>query len=390
MTDWKRRPRHCGRVAKTQVALLTLGPEDVVERVALEASLQKAQGKPPATCGRAGDDNTVHRTCQEAPLKPFRAQDWHSQCSKKLAEAEERLVRFRAEVELEGQRKSSVSSHVVASHPSSLPSKQFRWYKNAPPNDELAAKKFHRLPKSSRSGCEASGVERRSGNGTSIGCIVELSTWLQVVPRCRRCQVQHVKNWQRVRCGMRPSRGSHPPGHARIWPNRIWPILVLSCFGQIVVIVVAGCCCCCWACCCLLLFVGACWCRLVPVGGACWWCLLVLLFVCVVGVFKIFGPLPRTPPLPDRPSPGPPKISLFFVLSPAPGLGRRGFTRQPENSKRAHLRVPAFRNTTKIQREDTQRGKKRTKFCGGRGKKRAKFWAVRRRAVPGRAVQTKP
>ena len=41
--------------------------------------------------------------------------------------------------------------------------------------------------------------------------------------------------------------------------------------------------------------------------------------------------------------------------------------------KRAHLRVPVFKNTTKIQREDTQRGKKRTNFAAG-GEKRAKFW----------------
>ena len=42
------------------------------------------------------------------------------------------------------------------------------------------------------------------------------------------------------------------------------------------------------ACWCLLVPVGACWCLLVPVGA----CLLVP--VGVVGVFKIFGPLPRT------------------------------------------------------------------------------------------------
>ena len=43
--------------------------------------------------------------------------------------------------------------------------------------------------------------------------------------------------------------------------------------------------------------------------------------------------------------------------------------RQPENSKRAHLRVPAFKNTTKIQREDPQREKK-SENGGGRGKKK--------------------
>ena len=40
-----------------------------------------------------------------------------------------------------------------------------------------------------------------------------------------------------------------------------------------------------------------------------------------------------------------------------------------ENSKRVHFRVPEFKNTTKIQREDTQRGKKRTNFAAGEGKK---------------------
>ena len=36
---------------------------------------------------------------------------------------------------------------------------------------------------------------------------------------------------------------------------------------------------------------------------------------------------------------------------------------------------PGASNTTKIQREDTQRGKKRTNFAAGQGKKGAKFWA---------------
>ena len=48
-----------------------------------------------------------------------------------------------------------------------------------------------------------------------------------------------------------------------------------------------------------------------------------------------------------------PKPSLAF--------GRQGFTRQPENSKRAHL-------SQKLQREDTQRGKKRAKFWPGEGR----------------------
>ena len=51
----------------------------------------------------------------------------------------------------------------------------------------------------------------------------------------------------------------------------------------------------------------------------------------------------------------------------------------PREPKRAHLRVPVFNHTTKIQRNDPKRGRKNAN-CGGRRKK-AKFWAVRRRGV---------
>ena len=60
----------------------------------------------------------------------------------------------------------------------------------------------------------------------------------------------------------------------------------------------------------------------------------------------------------------------------APMLHRPGFTRPPENSKRAHLRVPIFKNT-KIPREEPR--ERKNEHCGGRGEKRAKVWAVRRR-----------
>ena len=83
--------------------------------------------------------------------------------------------------------------------------------------------------------------------------------------------------------------------------------------------------------------------------------------------------------------------------------GRRGFTRQPRRPgqvgppgfhttarepKRAHLRVPVFKNTTKIQRKGPTREGEKNKNCGGRGKKRAKFWAVRRRGSGGGALNT--
>ena len=61
--------------------------------------------------------------------------------------------------------------------------------------------------------------------------------------------------------------------------------------------------------------------------------------------------------------------------------GRRGFTRQLENSKRAHLRVLAFKNTTKIQRKDQQEREKRMKTVAGEGKK-SEILGVQRRRGP--------
>ena len=59
---------------------------------------------------------------------------------------------------------------------------------------------------------------------------------------------------------------------------------------------------------------------------------------------------------------------------PCEGPRRRAFTRQPKNSKRAHLRVPAFNHTTKIHETTPRRGRK-NENSGGRVKKSAKFWA---------------
>ena len=60
-------------------------------------------------------------------------------------------------------------------------------------------------------------------------------------------------------------------------------------------------------------------------------------------------------------------LSCEVLAAPKPS-GFHTTTREP---KRAHLSFPAFENTTKIQREDTQRETKR-----------AKFWAVRRSRGP--------
>ena len=44
------------------------------------------------------------------------------------------------------------------------------------------------------------------------------------------------------------------------------------------------------------------------------------------------------------------------------------------HDSRAHFRVPAFKNTTKIQREDPQERERRMEIVAGERKKRAKFW----------------
>ena len=51
----------------------------------------------------------------------------------------------------------------------------------------------------------------------------------------------------------------------------------------------------------------------------------------------------------------------------------RGFTRQPENSKRAHFRAPALQNTTKIPREDPQRDTETAKRWREREEKARNF-----------------
>ena len=194
------------------------------------------------------------------------------------------------------------------------------------------------------------------------------------------------------------------------WPN----FLLLLLLFLVVVVVVLGCCCCSWLLFLVVVVVVACWCLLVLVGGACW---------CV----QDFWASPPDRPSPDRPSPGPPfpwtalpldrpkfrsflplsrrKIRSFLplwvcsrgilVVFEAPGpsnvhvwalwlscgtpaappdraAGAR--TRQPENSKRAHLSVPALQTPPKFH-EKTPREEEQNKFCGGRGKKKREIWA---------------
>ena len=75
-------------------------------------------------------------------------------------------------------------------------------------------------------------------------------------------------------------------------------------------------------------------------------------------------------------------LSCEASAAPKP-LGFHTTTREP---KRADLRVPSFKNTTKIPREDPQRVKKRTNFAVGEGKKERNFGRSRGSAVLGRAV----
>ena len=179
------------------------------------------------------------------------------------------------------------------------------------------------------------------------------------------------------------------------WPNFLLLFLVVVACCSWLLLVVPGCCC-------LFVPVGACWCLLVPVGGACWWCLLVFVVcVCVVGVFKIFGPLPRTVLPLDRPkfrsfcSLSRPKF-LSFLLSlgvfswkswcfsrPGPEMctfglsgcrvkpqtGPPGLHTTTRTSKRAHLSVPALQTPPKFH-EKTPREIRKNEISGKREQKK--------------------
>ena len=85
------------KVARLQAALLTLGPEDLVEKAALEASLQKTQVQatvPPLAEQVKWTTQFIERAkrrLSSASEWVQWAQDWHSPCSKELAKAEKRL-----------------------------------------------------------------------------------------------------------------------------------------------------------------------------------------------------------------------------------------------------------------------------------------------------------
>ena len=178
--------------------------------------------------------------------------------------------------------------------------------------------------------------------------------------------------------------------------DRLWPIVVFTDFGQtdfgqfwcfsvlakfscVVVVVLCCCCVCCCRCCCccglLLLLLLL---------------LLLCVVVCVVGSDSAgppsAGALRRTAQNFALFLPFPATVSLFLALfefwwcfeDQDPQMctrGRRGFTGQPENSKRAHLSVPALQTPPKIPRENPPERHRNSETVAGEGRKSAKFWA---------------
>ena len=77
------------------------------------------------------------------------------------------------------------------------------------------------------------------------------------------------------------------------------------------------------------------------------------------------------------------------------GFGAAGASHDSPRAQTCTFEGSAFKNTTKIQREDPQRGKKRTNFPAGEGKKERNFGRSWGRAIlekgrsKGRAVQGK-
>ena len=68
------------------------------------------------------------------------------------------------------------------------------------------------------------------------------------------------------------------------------------------------------------------------------------------------------------------------ILRTTDGFGAAGVSHDSPRAKRAHLRVPAFKNTTKNSTRRHPERQKKNENAAGKGKT-AKFWAVRRREV---------
>ena len=165
-----------------------------------------------------------------------------------------------------------------------------------------------------------------------------------------------------------PQKAHTPEAHGRgrLWPNRLWSMLCVCVF--VCVFVWRGC----WT---------VSWCGVSRVGVG----FKVLVWSCSV----LPGPpFPGDRPSQDRPSLGPPFLRTVvpgtalpgpsfpwtaknFALKPRRPRSRRGFTRQPENSKRAHLSAPALQTPPKFHEKTPREGRKeRTNFAAGEGKKK--------------------
>ena len=103
------------------------------------------------------------------------------------------------------------------------------------------------------------------------------------------------------------------------------------------------------------------------------------------------GPPPSEPPSVGPPSAGPPlrrtetspdrpKFRSLFSLSRrhfrsfSVSQGRRGFTRQPKNSKRAHLMAPALQTPPTFNEKTPRERQKERKWVREREKKAQNFW----------------
>ena len=72
---------------------------------------------------------------------------------------------------------------------------------------------------------------------------------------------------------------------------------------------------------------------------------------------------------------GRPERDSVLRCQSGPSASRRGFTRQPENSKRAHLSAPALQTPPKFNEKTPREGRKERILRREREKKSAKFWA---------------
>ena len=143
----------------------------------------------------------------------------------------------------------------------------------------------------------------------------------------------------------------------QFWCLILWPNFLLLLLSLFLLLFVPGCCCLLLLLfflvvvvvvvvvlgCCLLLLVVACCCF-------CCWC------VCVLGVFKILGPLPHRTAL----SPGP------------PDPGRRGFHTTTRELQTCTVEPRRFKNTTKIPRENPPERRRKNK----------KLWREREKEAP--------